>query len=647
MIKEVDFEASIQDSFLEYAKSVAQERSIIDVRDGLKYGLRQGLYAQYSNKLTNDKPYKKALKSVAAATSQSYVHGDVAIYDTFVRAAKPWAYRYLLEDAQGSVGSPCAPDDHTASRYLELRASELANYLFDGLKKNAIGDEWYDNYDNSERIPSVFPSIGFWNIVNGCTGIAVSMSTSIPTFNLREVNGALIKLIKNPNATFDEIYCPPDFPTGGIITNAKEVKESLRVGKGKSIRMRADLQYNVKDNCIIASHLPYSVYTNTVIGQLAELTAENENYGIERIIDHTKKEADIRIYLSRGANPAMMIQKLYKDTSLESWYGINMIMLDYGRFPKVFGWKEACQAYIEHCRACQRRILQYDLDGLLARNHILNGLLIAIAHIEEVIKTIKESKDGSAAKVSLMKQFNFTEPQTDAILNMKLQRLANLEGFKIEKERDENDAKIDELRSILDTPERIDEIIIKKLTEVMNKFGDARRTRLSNTIDADDLPEEGEIDVLISVGARGMKLAKKEGKDVIRTTSRGKIIIISNDGRLFRVPVSDIVASQEVLFSSYIGTKAPVVLVYDELTISGNKYVLYRTKDGIIKKNAVSDIIDFTRQGSRATKLREGDIITRCALAATDDGTFEDFFVSTIKLTSKTAIGEKKIRSEK
>ena len=201
MIKEVDFESSIQDSFLEYAKSVAQERSIIDVRDGLKYGLRQGLYDQYSNKLTSDKPYKKALKSVAAATSQSYVHGDAAIYDTFVRAAKPWAYRYLLEDAQGSVGSPCAPDDHTASRYLELRASELANYLFDGLKKNAVGDEWYDNYDNSERIPSVFPSIGFWNIVNGCTGIAVSMSTSIRTFNLREVNGALIKLIKNPNVS--------------------------------------------------------------------------------------------------------------------------------------------------------------------------------------------------------------------------------------------------------------------------------------------------------------------------------------------------------------------------------------------------------------------------------------------------------------
>ena len=647
MIKEVDFEASIQDSFLEYAKSVAQERSIIDVRDGLKYGLRQGLYAQYSNKLTSDKPYKKALKSVAAATSQSYVHGDVAIYDTFVRAAKPWAYRYLLEDAQGSVGSPCAPDDHTASRYLELRASELANYLFDGLKKNAIGDEWYDNYDNSERIPSVFPSIGFWNIVNGCTGIAVSMSTSIPTFNLREVNGALIKLIKNPNATFDEIYCPPDFPTGGIITNAKEVKESLQVGKGKSIRMRADLQYSAKDNCIIASHLPYSVYTNTVIGQLAELTAENENYGIERIIDHTKKEADIRIYLSRGANPAMMIQKLYKDTSLESWYGINMIMLDYGRFPKVFGWKEACQAYIEHCRTCQRRIIQYDLDGLLARNHILNGLLIAIAHIEEVIKTIKESKDGAAAKVSLMNQFNFSEPQAEAILNMKLQRLANLEGFKIEKERNENDVKIDELRLILNTPEKIDEIIIKKLTEVMNKFGDARRTRLSNTIDADDLPEEGEIDVLISVGARGMKLAKKEGKDVIRTTSRGKIIIISNDGRLFRIPVSDIVASQEVLFSSYTGTKAPVALVCDELAASGNKYVLYRTKDGIVKKNAISDIIDFTRQGSRATKLREGDTIIRCDLAASDDGTFEDFFVSTIKLTSKTAIGEKKIRSEK
>ena len=285
MIKQVDFQHTIEDAFLKYGASIAQERSLPDVRDMLKIGLRQGLYAQFTNKLTHKDKFQKAQKSVAAAMSQSYVHGDVAMYDALIRAARPWSSRYPLEDVQGSYGNPSSPDSHAAARYVEMKAGEVADFMFDGLKKNAI-TEWYDNYDSTEQIPSVFPSIGYWNIVNGCQGIAVAMATSVPQFNLKEVNNALIKIIQNPQISYDEIYCAPDFATGGTITNAAEVKESLRVGKGKSIRLRANIKFVPKENMLQATELPYGVFTNTVMDQLAALVNDNPEYGIDKVIDH-------------------------------------------------------------------------------------------------------------------------------------------------------------------------------------------------------------------------------------------------------------------------------------------------------------------------------------------------------------------------
>lgn len=372
MFYNADFQKTIEDAFLAYGASIAQERSIPDVRDGLKIGLRQGLYAQYSNKLTYKDKFQKAQKSVAAAMSQSYVHGDAAMYDTFIRAAKPWVYRYPIEAVQGSYGDPCEPDNHSASRYVEMKAGEVANYFFYGLKKDAV-NEWYPNYDDTEMIPSVFPSIGFWNIVNGCSGIAVAMTTSVPQFNLREVNAALIKLIKNSDEPFENIYCAPDFAQGGTILNSSEVYESLKVGSGSSIKIRAKLVYNPDQNMIQATEMPFGVFTNTIIKQLKQLTDDDEDYGISKVVDHTKKTADIRIYLNKGISPQKMITKLYKDTSLENFFAINMTMLDQGRFPKVFGWREACNAYITHIRQCKYREVEFDLNKALARKNIIDG----------------------------------------------------------------------------------------------------------------------------------------------------------------------------------------------------------------------------------------------------------------------------------
>ena len=481
MIKNVDFQKTTEDAFLKYAASVAQERAIPDVRDMLKIGLRQGLYAQYTNKLTHKDKFQKAQKSVAAAMTQSYVHGDVAMYDTFIRMSRPWTAHYPLEEVQGSYGNPSSPDSHAAARYVEMRAAELSDYLFAGLKKNAI-NEWYWNYDDSEQIPSVFPSIGYWNIVNGCSGIAVAMATSVPQFNLKEVNNALIKIIRDPNVTYDQIYCAPDFATGGTITNASEVKESLRKGGGKSVRMRATLKYNPSENMIQATELPYSVFTNTVIDQLATLTQEDPDYGIDKVIDHTKKEADIRIYLSKGTNPQKMMAKLYHDTSLEYWYSINMVLLDQGRFPKVFGWREACDAYIAHIRECERNIVQFELDKALARENIIEGLLLAIANIDDIVTIIKGSDSPAEASQALIAKYNFNKEQVGAILAMKLSSLCRLDGVKLNEELEEKRRFIADCRYLLSEPTALDKKLIEILEIVSNKFGDARRTKITNVL---------------------------------------------------------------------------------------------------------------------------------------------------------------------
>lgn len=557
------------------------------------------------------------------------------MYDTFVRTAKPWAVRYLLEDAQGAVGSPCAPDDHTASRYLEMRASELSGYFFKGLKKNAIGDEWYDNYDDTEKIPGVFPSIGYWNLVNGCQGIAVAMSTSIPTFNLKEVNAALVKLIRNPEIGFDEIYCPPDFPVGGTITNASEVKESLKNGRGAAIRVKAKLEYNARENSIVATELPYGVYTNTVCKQLAELT-EEEDYGIAKVLDKTKKTADIHIYLTKTANPDTVMKKLYKDTSLESFFSINMIMLDQGRFPRVFGWREACQAYIDHIRACKTREVQYDMDTLLARNHILEGLMIAVAHIDDVVKIIRGSDNATQAKERLKAAYSLDDDQTKAILDMKLQRLANLEAIKINKEYENNNVEIGRLGDILGTPAKLDELLIAALEEVAAKFGDARRTKLTNQIGA----EEEETEVWLSISKTAIKVVK-ESKAAVKVSSRSFIIVIDDDAKMYRIPVSEIMGSDTIKLKNYLRC-GNIVFVDLYENIQYKNCWMFATKNQMVKKSLVKEYNYATcRSGvSKVMKLKDGDKITECALLNGDEEIFHKIiYVHKVNATGKAAMG--------
>lgn len=664
MIKNVDFQRTIEDAFLKYGASIAQERSLPDVRDMLKIGLRQGLYAQFTNKLTHKDKFQKAQKSVAAAMSQSYVHGDVAMYDALIRAARPWSSRYPLEDVQGSYGNPSSPDSHAAARYVEMKSGEIADYMFNGLKKNAI-TEWYDNYDSTEQIPSVFPSIGYWNIVNGCQGIAVAMATSVPQFNLKEVNDALIKIIKNPDVSFNEIYCAPDFATGGLITNADEVKESLKNGKGKSIRLRAKIVYLPKEHALQATELPYGVFTNTVVDQLASLVNDNPEYGIDKVIDYTKQEADIRIYLSKGQNPDKMIAKLYHDTMLENHYSINMILLDKGRFPKVFGWRDACDAYITHIRECKRNMIQFDLDKALARENIVNGLLLAVANIDDVVAIIRASESPKEAAEALMVRYKFNKPQVEAILAMKLSALTRIDGVKLNEELEELVKFIAECRYILNEPAALDEKLIEALNNVSQKFGDARRTRVENILGDEEEPEEiKEEDVIVLANGNTIKVIKK---DVIRgkrgkaqteilSTNLGTLLLFTDSGKMYTESISKIKYDKDIKLTDIfpIGAEKPLLLI-DGRTFNAFRSITCVTKNGFIKKSHTSEYLTRAKKGVGVIKLDE-DTLVSIILSSDDDDKvvivsnadyYNCYSLSEIGYTGRMTKGVKAIKLDK
>ena len=663
MIKNVDFQRTTEDAFLKYAASVAQERAIPDVRDMLKIGLRQGLYAQFTNKLTHKDKFQKAQKSVAAAMTQSYVHGDVAMYDTFIRISRPWTAHYPLEEVQGSYGNPSSPDSHAAARYVEMRAAELTDYLFAGLKKNAI-NEWYWNYDDTEKIPSVFPSIGFWNLVNGCTGIAVAMATSVPQFNLKEVNNALIKIIKDPNVSFDEIYCAPDFATGGTITNATEVKESLRHGGGKSVRIRATLKYFPNENMIQATELPYSVFTNTIIDQLATLTQEDPDYGIDKVIDHTKKTADIRIYLSKGTNPQKMMAKLYHDTSLENWFSVNMVLLDKGRFPKVFGWREACDAYIAHIRECERNIIQFDLDKALARENIIEGLLLAIANIDDIVAIIRASDNPDEAAKTLIAKYEFNKEQVEAILAMKLSSLCRLDGVKLTKELEEKRMFIADCRYLLSEPTALDKKLIDVLENVASRFGDNRRTKVTNVLGEEEEPEEiQEKDIAVlrydnNIKIMEMPLKKSlKPQEIYYTTNLGFLTSITESGKMFNASLSKLKIGKEYKLSEVFefGGEHPRLLI-DTMSFNSYQSITCITRNGFIKKSRISEYLVRSKKGTTVIKLDNDDSIVAAILSSDDDDKIavignNDYYncypLSEINYTGRNTKGVKAIKLEK
>ena len=621
----------IEDSMIQYAGAVLQSRALVDVRDGLKPSARQIFYSMLTRKLTHDKPYKKTANAVGMAMADFYIHGDSSCEGVIMRAGQPFAMRYPLIEVKGNCGSLIESGNYAAMRYTESRLSKISNILFTDINKDTI-EEWRDNYDNTKQYPSVLPSKGFYNICNGSQGIGVGMASSIPQYNLKEMNQALEYLLLNPNCTFDEIYIAPDFATGAILLNESEVKDSMRKGTGFACKLRSVVDYDKKENCFIVTEIPYSVYTNTICGELEEIINSDENPGIERFNDLTGKTPLIKIYLNKKVNPDKVLKYLYKNTSLQYYYGINFTMLDMGRFPRVFTWKEMLQAHIDHEKIVYRRGFEFDLKKITDRLHIIDGLMICLANIDEVVHTIKTSKSAVAAAVALRERFLLDEVQAKAVLDMKLSRLAHLEVEKLEKEKEDLERSAAHIRQILDDENLFNQELINGWREVSQKFGDERRTRVLNiAVEGEEPKEQKELLINLSNqnniyittvstlytqkrGGVGNKFKMSKGEYVISTasgTNLDTLLFFSNEGNCYHTQISELPFDEVIPIESLcnLNTTEQIKQLAFLNRKDGKENIIFFTKKGILKKSKLTEYNIKRNLGVRALNLDEGDEI--------------------------------------
>ena len=625
-----DLKPIIKESFTQYAGAVLQSRALVDVRDCLKPSARQIFYCMYTDKFVHNKPFKKTLKAIGSAM-RIYIHGDSSCEGVIMRAGQPFAMRYPLIEVEGSYGNLMESGNYAAPRYTSARLSELANYLFADITKNTI-NEWRDNYDDTEQYPAVLPTKGFYNIVNGTMGIGIGMSSSIPQFNLKEVNEALIKLLWNSDCSFEDIYCAPDFATGGILLNEEEVKESLKNGIGKSCKLRSVVEFDQKERCFIVTEIPYSVYTNTICGELEKILEESDNPGIERFNDLTGSTPLIKIYLSKKANPDRVLRYLYKNTSLQYYYGINMTMLENGRFPKVFTWKGALEAHLIHEIEVYTQGFIFDLNKIKSRIHIIEGLLKAISILDEVIALIKGASDTHNASLGLQQVFGFSETQAKAILDIKLARLAKLEINKLEKEKSDLEIERARIENILSHEELLKKEIEKGLREVSEKFGDSRRTKILNIETENDEPTEirsllinltNQNNIFVSEasslyiqkrGGVGNKFKLNDGEYVISTSSAkttDTILFFSQVGNFYHYQAGAIPIDEKLPIESLFLIKSYERICNFTSFNSDNlkKNIIFFTKNGMMKKSLLSEYNIKRAGGAKALDLENNDEI--------------------------------------
>lgn len=539
----------IDQSFTQYAGAVIQSRAIVDVRDCVKPSARQIYYSLYQDGFTSDKPFKKTLKAIGSAFKY-YLHGDSSCEGIIMRSGQPFSMRYPLVEVEGSYGNQMESGNWAASRYTSSRLSDIANYLVQDTDEYSV-EEWVDNYDDTSKYPRVMASLGYYNIVNGSFGIAVGISSSIPQFNIQEVSHALITLLKNPDAAFEDILCYPDFATGATIINRDEVKESLRLGQGKPCVIRAKMHYDKKDNSITVTELPFGVYTNTICEELEKLSLRQENFPIVRINDLTGKNVCIKIYISKSANPQDVIDFLYDNTSLQSTYGINLVMLEDGRFPKVFSWRDALLAHLEHERVTWKRYYTHQLSEKEGRLHIVTGILAAIDNIDQVVFIVKEADSSTAAIKELRESVGLSEAQAKAILDMRLGKLTKLQKDSYLEEKERLESNIVNINRILTDEDELTQVMIDRIQEVSDKYADSRRTKIE------------QIDV-----------RKKE--KVSQKTTEEIVIAFTQDGYIKSIPKSKFKTSSEHV--------REIPCTTDDMVQIYNSTKMYRIKAANIKQ---------------------------------------------------------------
>lgn len=641
-ITDVNLTGLMKNSFLDYAMSVIVARALPDVRDGLKPVQRRILYGMNELGVTPDKPYKKSARIVGDVMGKFHPHGDSSIYEGLVRMAQDFSYRYMLVDGHGNFGSVDG-DGAAAMRYTEARMSKIAVEMLRDINKNTV--DFQDNYDGSEKEPTVLPARFPNLLVNGASGIAVGMATNIPTHNLGEVIDAIHLLMQNPDATTEElmkVLPGPDFPTGGVVMGKSGIRKAYETGRGTIIvRAKVDIEEAKNGRQRIVVHeIPYMVNKARLIERIAELAREKEIEGITNINDETDREGmRIVIDVRRDASAEVILNNLYKMTLMQTTFNFNMLAIVNGA-PKVLSLKQILQHYLEHQINVVRRRTEFDLKKAQSRDHIVQGLLIALDHIDEIIKIIREAQTSEIAKEQLIDRYTLDDRQAQAILDMRLVRLTGLEREKIENEHQKLTEAIADYQDILAHEERINQIIYDELLEIQRKFGDPRRTELQvgdiTDIEDEDLIEEEDIVVTLTHngyikrlpvdefksqnrggrGVKGMGVHKDDFiEHLISSSTHDILLFFTNSGKVFSMKGYEVPeygrSAQGIPIINLLGIdnheKITAVINVSNAADDTDKFLFFVTKQGTVKKTPVDDFRNIRSNGLKAIQLHDGD----------------------------------------
>ncbi|HNZ73317.1 MAG TPA: DNA gyrase subunit A [bacterium] len=631
----------VQQSYLDYAMSVIISRALPDVRDGLKPVHRRVLYAMWNIGLKANAKFRKSANVVGEVMAKYHPHGDAAIYDTLVRMAQDFSLRYPLVNGQGNFGSMDG-DGAAAMRYTEAKLKNIAEEMLLDIEKNTVN--FVPNYDGAHQEPQVLPARLPNLLINGTQGIAVGMATNIPPHNLGEVIDATSHLVDNPDCTIDDLMKfikGPDFPTGGIIYNHQDIKQAYASGKGGIVcRAKTDIEETRSGGFrIIVREVVYQTNKATLLEKIAELVKDKKIEGIKDLRDESNKEGvRIVIELKKDTYPKKILNQLFKHTALQSTFHLNVLALVDGIQPRVLTLKAVLEEYIKHRQEVVTRRTQFELDRAKDRAHILEGLVLALAKIDQVIDTIKKSKDKEQAKENLMKKFKLSDRQAIAILEMRLQQLANLERLKVETELKEKQKLIKELEGILKSPAKIKGIIKTEMTELKNRFDEPRRTQvIAHGVDSfkmeDLVPDEEAIVMVTNDGyikrlpPDTFKKQSRGGKGVIGLTTKEEdgvehffitsthadVYFFTSRGRVFRLKSYDIpqasrtAKGQALVNFLQLAPNEKVSAILPSTKIENDKFLVMVTNRGTIKKTPMEDFAKVRNSGLIAIKLKEGD----------------------------------------
>jgi len=635
----VYIEEEMKQSYLAYSMSVIVGRALPDVRDGLKPVHRRVLYAMKELSLDHSKPYKKSARIVGEVLGKYHPHGDVAVYETLVRMAQEFSMRYPLVDGQGNFGSVDG-DSAAAMRYTEARMAAITEALLRDIDKSTV--DYMPNFDNTLQEPTVMPAAFPSLLVNGSSGIAVGMATNMPPHNLGEVIDGTVHVIDNPDAEIQDLFKfikGPDFPTGGIICGRDGIKEAYKTGRGKIIiraKLNIERQKGNRDRIVI-TEIPYQVNKANLITTIADLVQEKKVDGITDIRDESDKDGiRIVIDLRRDVEPQIITNYLYKHTQLETTFGvINLALVN--NSPRVLNLKQIIENFIEHRRVVIKRRTQFELDRALKRAHIVEGLRIAVDHITQIIKTIRESKSTNEAKINLMKGFELSEIQAQSILEMQLQRLTALERDKLEEEYQALLKDIELYRSILASPKMVDDIIKEELAEIKKKYADERRTEIAaqaEEIEVEDLIVEEDMAITISsegyikrLAVSAYKRQRRGGKGVAAMTtkeedfvkqlfvasSKDYLLIFSTKGtvrwlKVYEIPVASRTAKgKNIINLLSIAQDESISSIVAVREFSEDQYIVMATAQGSIKKTKLAAFSNPRKAGIVGITLEKGD----------------------------------------